>query len=346
MQRAGGRCYPRNLFALCPVSLGQEVPKTMIDHPALDTLHRMLCLHQLHAAFFANPTFCNNWQIAFDGRHRVTFHLVDAGQCRLQLGDSPTSVPLAVGDLVVIPQHRAHILAAHTELNDDDDVAEARSRVGDSTTLICGAIEVQGTHRSLLLEALPDCVVIRHQDTAEHSALRRLLELLALETHDQANACQLVLDKLAGALFAMVLRHYLHTCPPPNGIFASLNDPRLRPVLAALHADIGERWRLQRLASLANMSRSSFALHFKQMMGMPPLDYLTWWRMTHADALLRDARQSVAQVAEKLGYSTEAAFRRAFKRFFGTGPGRVRRERQLRRQPTATQRREPLESRP
>lgn len=218
-------------------------------------------------------------------------------------------------------QHRPHTLSAHGR-QDDSEVTE----VCDTTTLICGAIEVERLDSSLLFDALPDCIVISPERSAVHSPLRRLLDLLALETCGESNACQLVLDKLAGALFAMVLRHYVHTCCPSNGIFAALVDARLGPVLAALHARIDQRRQLGQLAAIAGMSRSAFARHFRCMLGMPPCDYITRWRMAHAEVLLRDARRSVAQVAESLGYSTEAAFRRAFKRFFGVGPGRVRRE--------------------
>jgi len=289
----------------------------MIDHPALDTLHGMLSLHQLRAAFFANPTLCDQWQLRFEAEHRLTFHLVQAGQCVLQLdGASPLHVELSAGDLAVIPQHRVHVLSSRTRSAAD---------VGP-VTLLCGAIDIEREDRSLLLEALPPSIVIRGQDTRGHSSLRRLLELLTAETADHENACQLVLDKLAAALFAMVLRHYVCTVRPPHGLFAALNDAHLQPVLAAVHAGVGKRWSLRQLAALAMMSRSSFADHFKNTLGVSLRDYVVTWRMGHAAALLRDARRSVAQIADLLGYTTEASFRRAFKRYFGVGPGRVRRE--------------------
>lgn len=185
----------------------------MIDHPALDTLHRMLCLHQLRAAFFANPTLCDQWQLRFEGEHRLTFHLVQAGRCVLQLDDtSPVSIQLNAGDLAVIPQHRAHVLNSRTHSEDD---------VG-SVALLCGAIDIEREDRSLLLEALPASIVIGGQDAREHPSLRRLLELLTAETADDEHACQLVLDKLAEALFAMVLRHYVCTDRPHHGLFARL----------------------------------------------------------------------------------------------------------------------------
>jgi AraC-like DNA-binding protein len=292
-------------------------PKDMIDHPALDTLHRMLCLHQLRAAFFANPTLCDQWQLRFEGEHRLTFHLVQAGRCVLQLDDtSPVSIQLNTGDLAVIPQHRVHVLTSRTHSEDD---------LG-SVALLCGAIDIEREDRSPLLATLPPSIVIRAQDTRGHPSLQRLLELLTAETADRENGCQLVLDKLAAALFAMILRHYVCTDRPPHGLFAALNDPHLQPVLAAVHAGVGQSWSLRELATLATMSRSSFADHFKRTFGVSFRDYLMTWRMSCASGMLRDARRSVAQVADSLGYTTEASFRRAFKRHFGVGPGRVRRE--------------------
>jgi AraC family transcriptional regulator, activator of mtrCDE len=293
----------------------------MIDHPALDTLHRMLRLHQLRAAFFANPTLCDRWQLRFEGEHRLTFHHVQSGQCTLQLDNaSARTIQLSAGDLAVIPQLRVHVLSSLPT-----------SQLGhDATRLLCGAIDVERDDRSPLLDALPSSIVIRAQDTAGQSSLRRVLELMTDETADQSNACQLVLDKLAGALFAMVLRHHIQTARPSHGLFAALNDSHLQPVLSAVHADVGRRWSLREVSGLANMSRSAFADHFRGAFAMSFHLYLMTWRMSHAAIALRDARRSVAQIADSLGYTTEASFRRAFKRHFGIGPGRVRRDERAR----------------
>lgn len=142
----------------------------------------------------------------------------------------------------------------------------------------------------------------------------------------------------------MVLRHHIHTARPAHGLFAALDDSHLQPVLSAVHADIGRRWSLRELSGLANMSRTAFADHFRGAFSMSFRDYLRTWRMSHAAIALRDARRSVAQIADSLGYTTEASFRRAFKRHFGVGPGRVRREERAQWRSAVTETQQPASS--
>jgi AraC-like DNA-binding protein len=112
----------------------------------------------------------------------------------------------------------------------------------------------------------------------------------------------------------------------PQGLIAALADARLARALAAIHAEPGRDWTVAALAGVALQSRTAFAQRFVEVMGVSPYQYLTEWRMAEADRLLRDPAQSAAAVAERLGYHTEAAFRRAFKKIHGYGPGRVRRD--------------------
>lgn len=109
----------------------------------------------------------------------------------------------------------------------------------------------------------------------------------------------------------------------PIELHAAPSDPRIRKVLQAVHDHPGHDWSMQSLASFACMSRSAFAERFAQLMKMPPMHYVTRWRVSVAEQLLRE-RQSVADIAQQLGYGSEAAFRRLFKRVRGVGPGQVR----------------------
>jgi AraC family transcriptional regulator, activator of mtrCDE len=111
---------------------------------------------------------------------------------------------------------------------------------------------------------------------------------------------------------------------PRQGLLAALNDPRLSRALAAMHGDAGRNWTVAELAEVALLSRTAFCEHFSAVLGIPPMQYLTEWRMAEALRLLRDPNHSVGRIAERLGYQTEAAFRRAFKRVQGFAPGKAR----------------------
>ena len=135
-----------------------------------------------------------------------------------------------------------------------------------------------------------------------------------------------ILDRLAEVLFVAVLRHALQTGLIHGGILGALTDPRLGRALAVFHRTPGQQWRLEELASAAGVSRSVFSEQFQKTVGMAPMRYVAHWRMLIAAIRLRSSGESVAQVAAALGYQTEAAFRRAFKRHHGVGPGAVRRD--------------------
>jgi len=133
-----------------------------------------------------------------------------------------------------------------------------------------------------------------------------------------------VLDRLAEAMFVLVLRHHMTRAPEVTGFLAALKDERVARALASLHRKPGEAWRVNTLAREAGMSRTVFAERFALLLGRTPMQYLAAWRMHLADEMLK-SRSSVAQVADRLGYQTETAFRRAFKRVRGVGAGDVRR---------------------
>ena len=135
---------------------------------------------------------------------------------------------------------------------------------------------------------------------------------------------QAVRNKLADTLFTLAVCEYVRRSEQPRGLLAALTDTRLARALSAMHERPGEDWTLAELARVAGMSRTAFAELFAQTVGQPPMQYLAGWRAAEARRLLHDRRLSVANIAERLGYRSEAAFRRFFKRLEGIGPGRLR----------------------
>ena len=190
--------------------------------------------------------------------------------------------------------------------------------------MICGEFHFDGPVAAPLMRALPPAITVRaHADGGQLAALAAVLRS---EAERQAFGSRAVLDKLSDALFVIALREYLHDRPPTRGLLAALTEPRLSAALAAIHQNPGSPWTVQALADKALLSRTVFAQRFNELLGETPMRYLLRWRMTEALARLREGRSSVAQVAGELGFETEAAFRRAFKRIHGFGPGLARRE--------------------
>ncbi len=286
------------------------------DDAILDTI---LAAYQLHARITDNMRYCGHWRDADPQAPPgvAWFHLLGSGSCWLQLSGAGEPVLLEAGDLVVLPRGAAHSLASI-------DQGPGAAGGASFTTMLCGELSFESATGHPVLEALPDLMVTPGRESGE--AFTSLAELLLNEARGGAFGSRAVMDRLADALFVMSLRHYLATAGTRRGLFAALGDPRLKRVLDVMHADPGHDWTVASLAEIACLSRTAFADRFAEVMEDTPYQYLRRWRMMQALKLLRDRRLSVAQVAERLGYETDAAFRRSFMRVHGFGPGSYRRE--------------------
>lgn len=238
------------------------------------------------------------------------FHLIGAGLCEVEGPALDETLYLQPGDLVVFPHGDPHRLRA----SPNSDAA--------STSMICGELHFSSHGQHPLKHALPDCFVVRAEQA---DALFRNLSAMMIEMASaKLPGRQVLLNKLADTLFTLAVCDYAHRHADRRGLFTALADARICKVLHAVHEHPGRPWTMQAMASLACMSRSAFAERFVQLMKVPPMQYVTQWRVSIAERLLHDRQRSVASIAEQLGYSSEAAFRRLYKRVSGTCPGRVR----------------------
>jgi len=295
----------------------------MINSIGDDLLSEILGRMQLHASVYASPTVCGDWQVDGSDHAGAQFHLISRGSCYLHLDSESEPRPLRGGDLCVFPRGGWHLLTP------DRTPRAPGSRLGVAGTgpvadLVCGAFELDEGTPAALLDALPDVIVVPAEQV--DAGFRSLLHLLADEALSAKPGAKVVMDRLADALLVMVLRYHLsHSRQEPSGILAAIADPRLGRALLAIHQRPGHEWSLGVLAAQAGMSRTAFAARFVQVLGTTPMAYLTKLRMEEAKRLFNDPGNSVSRVAGLLGYETEAAFRRAFKRVVGESPGRVRR---------------------
>ena len=284
-------------------------PRPQLVAPALESL---LNRSMLQVQVVAELHRCGSWYADAPRYECGLFHLVGTGRCQVESDELDGAVTLETGDLVIFPHGAAHRLSGTVP----DELHH--------TGLICGEFRFTGTAQHPLNLALPSCMVI-HAASAS-APFRQLAATMAEVVHADCAGRHVLLNKLADALFTLAICEYSRTTGERQGLFASLADPRIARVLQAVHDHPGKAWTMQSMAALACMSRSAFAERFTQLMKQPPIQYVTQWRVSVAEQLLRNRQLSVAGIAQQLGYSSEAAFRRLFKRVSGSCPGRVRGE--------------------
>lgn len=280
-----------------------------------DLLSRTLSDLRLSAEIFAHAEYCGIWRLDTSGAGRAAFHLIGRGSCWLHRGGREPPVPLRSGDLILFPRDAQHEIrpARHPEEGNES-----------ITTILCGYFDFGERGHNPVLEALPEFIHVPAEHGTQAGSVESAMRLLLSEARRNEPGRQLVLDRFAEGLFVMVLRHVLAQSENQRGLLAALSDPRLAHVLDVLHRHPGQPWSVESLAHEAAMSRTAFSVTFRERVGMPPMRYLMELRMRLADRILRERRISVARAAEEVGYADETAFRRAFSRFFGVGPGVAR----------------------
>ena len=303
----------------------------------MDALSRLLALYPLRTALDVRCHFGAPWVLdhAAVGPGIAPYHLIVRGSAALDAG-AQRGVPLQAGDIVVFPQGAAHRLSlgdpatasSLRELPGEHLLREVRNGGhGSATDILCGEFrfDPEADHGRGLLATLPPLLVVRTADQPDAAGLRQLIAMLQSEAETPRAGSGAIVGQLASALFALLIRSWLEQAMSVPGLFAVLAERRLQAALHGMLAQPERDWDLEQLAALCHMSRATFARLFKQAAGATPADVLAQLRMAHAARLLEQGRQAVAGVAEAVGYQSEAAFNRAFKRQYGVGPGAWRR---------------------
>lgn len=300
-----------------------ESPHFISETPPLDLLSDVLRSLRLRARVFLQGNYCGPWALDSTGAKGAVFHLIGRGQAWVHREGERESRLVGGGDLVMFPHAHWHQLSGTPRRQRGPRLIATGD--GPFTTVLCAAAEFEALGMNSILQMLPSMIVVRSEDQDTSAELHALARLMLAEYEAGAPGRQGVLDRLAEVMFVLVLRHHAQRAPELSGFLAALKDDRIVRALEALHRAPGADWRVDTLAREAGMSRTVFAERFAVLLGQTPMQYLASWRMHLADTMLREPHTSVAKVAERLGYQTEAAFRRAFKRVRGVGPGRVRR---------------------
>lgn len=292
------------------------------DEP--DALSSLLQRLQLHAEVYVNGDFCGPWAVDTSGAKHMPFHLIGRGEAWLHMGgDEPQR--LSAGDLVFFPHDDRHIIASDIECPTEDAInVDNALNTGAITHMVCGFFEFKNKLAWPLVDALGPVVVLDLGAMSDAPQVRTLLELMIGELKREQPGHYAVVNHLAYLLFVEVIRQQIRGGAIASGLLAALFDERISRALEVIHNLPGEPWSLDALASKAAMGRSSFAKRFNELVGMPAMQYLLHWRMQDASSQLANTQLPMVDIAERCGYESEAAFRKAFKKATGQTPGSVR----------------------
>jgi AraC-like DNA-binding protein len=321
----------------------------------MDALSEILRVVHLVGAIFINARFTAPWcyqapradsaaPLLEPGAERVVvFHMITEGNCYVELGDGPP-LRLTAGDVVVFPQGDAHRMTSDPGLAPAtgarlDVVLSRRPRQlsygggGTTTRLVCGYLACDARLARMLLAGLPPLVRVNVRGSNAGIWLEASVHYALGEARSPRPGGAGVLAKLAELLFIEVLRLYMNEQGEGRaGWLVGLGDRIVGAALNALHTNPAHAWTLEELARAAGTSRSVLAERFQHLVGSSPMQYLTQWRMLLAANLLRRSNAPLARIAEDVGYQTDTAFSRAFRREFGSPPATWRRSQSARDQ--------------
>jgi len=287
----------------------------------MDVLSDVLERVKLSSAVYFKSDFSAPWGMDIPNGPFAQFHIVTRGQCVLRTRDMVTH--LFTGDIVVFPKGNSHWLAdsESSERKGGMEVVQSIMRGkslfdGDniSTTLICGHFEFDKSMHHPFVNELPEIIVITDAERKDISWLENMTNLIIQEAGTDRLGSSLVVTKLGEILFVHVLRAYIMKRKSEKGFLAAIQDERIGQVLQAMHTAPEEDWQLITLARIAGMSRTGFSNKFKDLLGETPLVYITNWRILQAKELLSSSHKTVGEIAMAVGYQSEAAFNRVFKK--------------------------------
>lgn len=296
-----------------------DSPNIYLDDP--DPLSVLLSRLELTADVYVDGEFCGTWAVDTGGSRRIPFHIIGEGEAWLHFHGEVQL--LRSGDLVVFPRDEHHTLSSSPEEPPPDLINAPMSGDGAVTNLVCGFFEFRNPSVFPLLESLSSAVLLS-TDGTKGGKTGAVVQLMLEELDAARPGYYACIDQLAFLLFIEVIRQEVENGEVTSGLLTALFDGRIGRALSAMHSDPSHPWNLAELAAEAAMSRSTFAQRFKSLLSVTPIKYLTLWRMSEAKQMLQRTDLSMAQIAERTGYESEPAFRKAFRQTVGEPPGGYR----------------------
>lgn len=314
----------------------------------MDVLSEVLKVVRLRGALFYNAEFSSPWSVYAASSRKlaryfatgpepvVVYHLLTEGRAAVRL-DSGDRINLEAGDIVMVPHGERHIMengpATHT-MDDSEHLTDVLSqglkrwRVGgggEVTRFVCGYMACEPRLGQILLAGLPPVFKVSMRTRTSGAWLEESIRFFVDQNDRSQPGGEAMLTKLSEVLFVETLRAWIAQLPPQQtGWLAGARDPEVGKVLALMHRNPAHPWTIANLAKEAGISRSILAERFRHYLDQAPMAYLTRWRLQLGAQMLTSTNYSVVQIAAEVGYESEAAFNRAFKREFEVPPARFR----------------------
>jgi len=308
-----------------------------------DVLSDLLDALKLEGMLYFNTEFSPPWGVRVPALGRVArFHLVSRGRMWVRVAREKQVELLEPGDLVVVPHGAEHFLMDEPDRAclDVDRVVEESGfagkgalifggeDAGNPTRLVCGHFALNANVDHPFMDSLPSRIVIGREEAAHQPHLMEIFEFVTQEARNESAGSYAIVRRLSEVLFIQALRVWAQRDGAAQGPLAALSDSHLGPGLTLIHSRFAEPWSLQDLARESGLSRTAFSVRFREVVGLPPMQYLAFWRMQRARQLLAESTFTLEAVAGEVGYQSAPAFHRVFKRWIGRAPGAYRKERQ------------------
>ena len=299
----------------------------------MDALTDILRSIRLQSAVYFEKSFCAPWGMEMGDSAFGQFHMVIRGNCWLDVEGVGEVTPLSGGDVVLLPFGKPHWLADQLDSpkTPGGEVYQAHMEgkpilKGDGipATLICGHYEFDRDSALPFLKDLPEMILLRGTEVS--GDLETVVKLISSEMNSGKPGSEALVHKLAEVLFVQIVRSYTMTRSSKVGFLDALQDEKINRALSLVHRTPESKWTLENLAHEIGMSRTSFANRFRELVGDTPMQYITDLRLQKSRELLTTTRLPISGVCELVGYGSEAAFIRAFKRSFNLSPGTFRRQ--------------------
>ncbi|HKR46387.1 MAG TPA: AraC family transcriptional regulator [Paraburkholderia sp.] len=301
----------------------------------MDPLSDVFSLLKVKSVLSARFEAAGPWALRFPAYRHVKFGGVVKG-ARWVWIEGVTAPPMRMeeGDFCLLTDGSPYCFASDpaVKMQDGEKVFAShldadgivRYGPGDTRTIsVGGTFEFDGDMSGLLLNILPPLVLVS-ANSPDARSLRAALELIRAETESVRPGAAAMAGSLANIVLVNILRAHLAASSGSTGWLGALSDPRIGAALKMVHEDMARRWKVDELASKVGMSRTAFIERFKNLVGLPPLEYLIRWRMTIARDALKTGNDNLASIAAAVGYASETTFSSTFKRMFGQSPSRYR----------------------
>jgi AraC-like DNA-binding protein len=306
--------------------------------PPSDPLGEALHFLRMNGAYYSRSELTAPWGITMPPMPGyLWFHVVTSGRLWLEAAEDEGGW-IELGDLALVPQGDGHVLrsepgapAPHILDLEREPVSDRYEIIrhgegGAPTSLICGAVRFEHPAAGSLIEILPPTIRVERSSSPKLEWMQSLLRLMASEAAELRPGGEAVITRLGDILVIQAIRAWMESDPAAQrGWLGALQDPQIGRAISHIHRDPARNWTVASLAHELAMSRSAFAARFTELVGEPVMSYVARWRMQVAVAALKEEGATVGQLADRLGYRSEAAFSRAFKRVIGVSPGAIRR---------------------